>query len=171
MVFKLDFDRLNRPAAAPPPPSTPRKIRQPLNTREWLGDMLRFNGRDADRARELLDRLDEVDGGAYDDEMTLIAIAEQSGDQTLDTVEDVAKAVKERKELIQWADRDETFREFTGVQDDGLDSRMEAFARAYDKLEAQANQLRELMAEAGLLRQGDHQTDPLPLLRMFLPVD
>lgn len=143
--------------------------RPPLNVREWLEDMRRFNGRDADRARELLDILDEVDNGEYDEEMALIHIAELSGDQTLDTVEDVAKAIKERKELHQWAERDETFREFTGVQDDQLDSRMEAFARAFDKLEAQNWAVRALCVKAGLLSPTDLETDPVPLLAMFLP--
>lgn len=32
----------------------------PLSAREWLEDMLRFSSRDADRARELLEMLDEI---------------------------------------------------------------------------------------------------------------
>lgn len=168
MAFKLDFDRLNRPAPAPPPPAqTPRKVRQPLDTREWLGDMIRFNGRDAARARELLDILDEVDNGEYDEEMALIHIAELSGDQTLDTVEDVAKAIKERKELHQWAATNPTFKEF-GTPDEETLAR---FVAAYEGLERQFWALQALCAEAGLVRTGDFQTDPLPLLRMFLPVD
>lgn len=35
--------------------------RQPLNWREWLEDMLRFNGRDADRARTILRLFDELE--------------------------------------------------------------------------------------------------------------
>ena len=105
------------------------------------------------------------------DHAVLTDIAEKSGDTTLDTIEDVANAVKELKDLRIWADRDATFKEFSGVEDDKLDSRMEAFARAYDKFEQQVDALRALAAEAGLIRTGDYQTDPLPLIRMFLPVD
>lgn len=35
--------------------------RKPLNWREWLEDMLRFNGRDADHARAVLRLMDELE--------------------------------------------------------------------------------------------------------------
>lgn len=37
--------------------------------------------------------------------------------------------------------------------------------------EEQAKALHELCVEAGILDAGDHETDPLPLLKMFLPVE
>jgi len=166
----MNFNALSRPAP-PPPAQTPRRVRKPIDAREWLEDMRRFNGRDADFAGVLLNILDEVENGDYDDENALCDIAEKSGDTTLDTIDDVANAVKELKDLRLWADRDATFREFSGVEDEKLDSRMEAFARSYDKLEAQADALRALAVDAGLINASDHQTDPLPLLRMFLPID
>lgn len=43
------------------------------------------------------------------------------------------------------------------------------WAQAAD-FEQQSFALQELCVEAGLLVLNDHGTDPLPLLRMFLPV-
>lgn len=141
--------------------------RQPLNVREWLEDMRRFNGRDADRATELLAVLDRVDSGQFDEEGCVERIMELSGNQTLETVAEVAKEVETLKNLRLWAKQDPTFREFGALDQEGL----AAMIAAYGKLETESFALQELMAEAGLLSRNDYTTNPLPLLRMFLPVD
>lgn len=140
--------------------------RQPLDVREWLEDMRRFNGRDADRATELLAVLDRVDSGEFDEDGFIEKIMELSGDQTLDTTELVAAEVKALKDLRQWADKDPTLREFGGVDKDGLAS----LVKAYEASEQQSLELRALCIDAGLLNPTDFTTDPVPLLRMFLPV-
>jgi len=135
-----------------------RKIRPPLDPREWLEDMRRFNGRDAQFATEVLQMLDD----AQDSEKLIEEYGERVGD-----IDDAESVVLAMDGLRVWAERDPTFREFGDVDVEGL----ERFARAYDKLEEQADALRDLCVEAGLIGPRDHTTDPLPLLRMFLPVD
>lgn len=107
--------------------------RRPLDTREWLEDMLRFAGRDADRARELLALMDRVDSGEYDEDQIIETLMEKSGNQTLDTIDAVAAEIK-------------AFKDFQ-------------FA------------LHDLLVEADLIKKNEYTTDPLTLLRMFLPVD
>lgn len=81
--------------------------RTPLTVREWLEDMRTYASRDGDRAKELLDLLDEGEAAEV--------------------------ALEQATEW--WAS------------------------------------LHALCVEAGLLHADDHATNPLPLLRMFLPVD
>lgn len=114
-----------------------RTIRPPLDPREWLEDMRRFNGRDADFATRVLASLD-----------------------------DAPKQVERLETLDVWAERDATFKDFGELDEETI----ERFARAYDQLQDQAWALQALCVEAGLLNPNDHTTDPLPLLRMFLPV-
>jgi hypothetical protein len=141
--------------------------RQPLDVREWLQDMRRFNGRDADRATELLAMMDRVDSGEFDEDGFIERIMELSGNQTVDTTELVAADVKTLKDLRFWAERNPTFKEFGALDQDGLN----CFVQAYEAKEAITDALHDLMVEAGLLNANDYTTDPLPLLRMFLPVD
>lgn len=150
-MFKL-------PTAPPPPAAMPRKIRQPISAREWLEDMLRFAGRDADRAQELLAELD----GAQASEDLLNEYGEKVGD-----LDDAQKQVERLATLDVWAERDPTFKDFGELDEETL----ERFARAYDQLQEQAWALQALCVEAGLLGLNDHTTNPLPLLRMFLPTD
>lgn len=134
--------------------------RPPLNVREWLEDMRRFNGRDADRASELLDQLDRAE--ASEDILCKAIAGEKTGDKEVDEIVD---QLGELESLKVWAERDATFKEFGELDEDTL----ERFARANDRLQEQAWALQELCVEAGLLNPNDHTTDPLPLLRMFLP--
>lgn len=131
--------------------------RTPINVREWLEDMRRFNGRDADRATEVLRLLDE----AQDNEDLLNDYGERVGD-----IDDAQKQVEALAKLTEWASHDPTFKEFGELDEDTL----ERFARANDQLQEQAWALQELCVEAGLMNLNDHTTNPLPLLRMFLPV-
>lgn len=105
---------------------------EPPTVREWLQAMLVFRGRDADRAKEILDLLDSANG--------TIAGREEMGDGAY--------------ELLV----------FHGlcIGDDPTPFLEAVLAR--DKA------TRELAVEAGLLGAQDRTTDPLPLLRMFLPV-
>lgn len=131
--------------------------RPPLNVREWLEDMRRFNGRDADRATECLRLLDE----ARDNDDLLNDYGERVGD-----IDDAQKRVETLAKMTEWGKNDPTFKEFGEISEETL----EQFARAYDKLEAESFALQELMVDVGLLNRHDFTTDPLPLLRMFLPV-
>lgn len=135
-----------------------RKIRPPLDPREWLEDMRRFNGRDAQFATEVLQMLDDAD----DSEKLIEEYSERVGD-----IDDAQKQVETLAKLTEWGNNDPTFKEFGEIDDETL----ERFARSYDKLEAQADALRGLAVDAGLINPDDYQTDPLPLLRMFLPID
>lgn len=130
-------------------------------------DMLRFAGRDADRARELLELLDRTESGEYDEDRAVEHVMEKSGNQTLDTLDAIAAEVEMVMDLRFWGKFDATFKEFGDLNEQTL----ETFARAYDKHEAQSFALHALMVEAGRLNQNDYTTDPLTILRMFLPVD
>lgn len=113
-------------------------------------------GPSADIARAVLDLFDERD----------------SGIEELDVLEgrspaEAAKELEVLDSLHVWAERDMTFKEFGDLDEESL----ERFARAYDRYETGSFALQELCVEAGLLARNDLETDPLPLIRMFLPVD
>lgn len=113
-------------------------------------------GPSADIARAVLDLFDERD----------------SGIEELDVLEgrspaEAAKELEVLDSLHVWAERDMTFKEFGDLDEESL----ERFARAYDRYETESFALQELCVEAGLLARNDLETDPLPLIRMFLPVD
>lgn len=107
--------------------------RQPLNWREWLEDMRRFNGRDADRATAVLTLLDELEHTA-ESYLSVFDALERQGHQDTDA--------------------------------DGFD-----IAKRVEKLAASDLAIRSLVAQAGLIRDDDTETDVASLLRMFLPVD
>lgn len=125
--------------------------------RDWLKELRRFAGPDCDRATALLDLLDE----AKDSEDLLADYGERVGD-----IDDAQKQVETLAKITEWANRDPTFKEFGEIDEETL----ERFARAFDNLETQAFELQALCVEAGLLNVHDHITNPVPLLRMFLPV-
>ena len=142
--------------------------RAPLNVIEWLEDMRRFASRDADRATEVLELIDVIESGTYDEDLAIEAIMEQSGNQTLETIEAIATALRVDKELRYWADKTELI---AGQPGETLQEQLEGLVEQYGKYEAQSFALSELCMAAGLLKPNDYKTDPLPLLRMFLPVD
>lgn len=125
--------------------------------RDWLQQLRRFAGPDCDRATALLDLLD----GVKDSEDLLADYGERVGD-----IDDAQKQVETLAKVTEWASHDPTFKEFGMIDEETL----ERFARAFDKLETQAFELQALCVEAGLLNANDHVTNPVPLLRMFLPV-
>ena len=141
--------------------------RAPLNVIEWLEDMRRSASRDADRATEVLELIAIVESGTYDEDQAVLAIAEQSGNATLETIEDIAKALQRDKDLRFWADKNELI---AGQPGDTLQDQLEALVEQHHLYEAQSFALSELCMAAGLLKPNDYKTDPLPLLRMFLPV-
>ena len=133
--------------------------RQPLDTREWLEDMIRFSSRDAERARELLDELDAL----RDARDTLENLDERLGD-----IEKAQTNLVEHEALVALLESHEITKAFSeGTLDDQLRQALDYAAEC----EAQRLALQALCVEAGLLGEHDHKTDPLPLLRMFLPVD
>lgn len=136
--------------------------RQPLDVREWLEDMRRYNSRDADRASELLDLLGQAE--ASETIMCKLIDREKTGDKDADEILD---ELNKFDSLGVWAERDITFKEFGELDEETL----EKFARAYDRHEAQSFALSELCIAAGIIEPDDYETDPLPLLAMFLPVD
>lgn len=52
-----------------------------------------------------------------------------------------------------------------------LSEQIVELCRGYERYEAESFALRNLAVEAGLLKRHDFTTDPLPLIRMFLPID
>lgn len=70
-------------------------IRQPLNWREWLEDMLRFNGKDADRARTILRLFDELEGIAESYNAVFEALERQGHADTDADGFDVVKRVED----------------------------------------------------------------------------
>ena len=115
-------------------------------------------GPSAGMARAVLDLMDERDS------------AKESLAELPDRIGTVAEAVRDLEildSLTVWAQRDVTFQEFGELDEDTL----ERFARAYDGHEQQSFALQELCVEAGLLALNDHETDPIPLIRMFLPIE
>lgn len=109
-------------------------IYTPDQLREWLENMLRFNGKDADRAQALLEIMDEH-GDAGEDRGFRKSI-EDSLDGLVDAKQD------------------------------------DAVCAAVERLAQLAEDLNELMRDAGLLgkEQSEMTTDIVPTLRMFLPV-
>lgn len=136
--------------------------RAPLNVIEWLEDMRRFASRDADRATEVLELIGAAE--TTEDILCQMIAGKKTGDEDADAI---VEQLSQFDSVRVWAERDITFKEF-GSLDEGT---LEQFARAYDKHEAQSFALSELCMAAGLLNQNDYTTDPLPRLRMFLPVD
>lgn len=137
-------------------------VRPPLDVREWLEDMRRYNSRDADRATELLNLLGQAE--ASETIICSLFAREKTGDKDADEILD---ELNKFDSLGVWAERDATFKEFGDLDEETL----EKFTRAYDKYEAQSFALAELCMAAGIIADNDYATDPLPLLRMFLPVD
>jgi hypothetical protein len=141
--------------------------RRPLDTTEWLEDMRRFAGRDAERAAVLLEELDEL--RTLRDFLELATgghnYAARTGDKDVDEVLD---KLKEHEEI------EATIDELEGAAWSEGKTLPERIAKGVADLEARAGaywDVRSLMMDAGVLKPGDGQTDILPLLRMFLPVD
>jgi len=113
-------------------------------------------GPTADIARAVLELIDRAD--SFDEELEVL------GDYT---PAEAAKELEKYDSLVVWAEQDITFKEFGDLDEESL----ERFARAYDRYEQRSDDVSTLAIEAGLLPLRDYETDPLPLIRMFLPVD
>lgn len=129
---------------------------------EWLERLYRENGPDADRAQEALRLVEAAEFS--EDAICALMDGRKTGDKDVDGIVD---QIAELGRLKVWAEWDATFKEF-GDLDEGT---LERFARAHDKHEAQTFALQAMAAAAGLIGEHDYDTDPLPLIRMFLPVD
>lgn len=115
-------------------------------------------GPTADIARGVLDLMDERDD------------AQEQLAEIPDRIGSVAEAVKDLETLDSlrvWAERDATFKEFGDLDEETL----ERFARSYDRYEQESFALQELCVAAGLLTENDFLTNPIPLVRMFLPIE
>lgn len=125
---------------------------------EWIERLYTSASPEADRAKELLDWRDEQE----DAQAALDAIDEKIGD-----IDKAAERLVNEEAIEAWAEQDERLSAITG---DDLPARLTLLSEQHDRLEQQVFDLHDLCVEAGLLARNDHETDPLPLLRMFLPV-
>lgn len=116
-------------------------------------------GPTADIARAVLDLIDERDTANEE----LEEIPEIIGD-----VRAAAKRLEIFESLTEWAEADELIGAQPG---DTLKERLKGMVGQYVDYEQQSFDLVELCADAGLIAPHDFETDPLPLIRMFLPVD
>lgn len=119
---------------------------------EWIERLYHSASPDADRAKELLDWRDEQE----DAQARLDEVEEKIGD-----IDEAATRLVNEEAIEAWAEQDERLSAITG---NDLPERLTLLS------EQQAFDLHDLCVEAGLLTRNDHETDPLPLLRMFLPV-
>jgi len=133
----------------------------PLDTREWLESVYATGGPDADRAREALELIDAAQDDA--DELQLWHQLD------VEDVRDARLRLKHEEAIGVWAEQDPTFREFVTNEKD-LTETLRQFARMFDEYEKFRRDVQDLAIEAGLLNGYDGATDPLPLIRMFLPV-
>lgn len=131
----------------------------PLTSREWLEDMRRFQSRDADRAKELLDQLDAAEGA--EDELRERA-------ETIGDFDEAAETIKDHANAVEWLKASELARDF--YSDDLAEAVKEVIAYA-QKLEEMNWAIRDLAKRAGLIAETDEATDIAPLLAMFLPGD
>lgn len=127
--------------------------------REWLEDMLRFNGRDADRAKGLLEIMD----GVRDLEDELTAWGEAGAGDPAETKKQLETAYC----LIETIDE----QDYRGWVGDTPDQKLEKAIETYEADIAALYDIRALCMDAGLLKPGDATTPLVPLLAMFLPVD
>lgn len=134
--------------------------RQPLNVREWLEDMRTYASRDGDRARELLDLLDQ--GDAAEREL------EAWADAGFKDVADAKRLVVQLEDVQAYLEDSEIAKQLGDPEDLATVKLVVEYAQ---KLEDQSFALRGLCVSAGLLGPTDYTTDPLPLLAMFLPMD
>jgi len=94
------------------------------------------------------------------------ALIEEWGEK-LGDFDEAVKDLDTLDSLRAWAKHDQTFKDFGDLDDETL----ERFARAYDRYEQESFDLADLCRQAGLLGPKDHETNPLPLVRMFLPIE
>lgn len=138
-----------------------------LMVREWLEKIYALAGPGADLAADALELLDtriQPD----DEEDMLVHLMEQGIiPQTSDTFQAIGKDLARLESLDAWAEQEDRMKEIAG---DDLVERLEIFAAEAADYEQQAFDLHDLCVEAGLLAKNDYETDPLPLLRMFLPI-
>lgn len=125
---------------------------------EWLERLYAAAGPDADRAKEALDLL--ATGESAEEELN--DISEQIGDFYK------AKSNLEAFNAIEeWSECPGLIADIAG---ETLLERLIELAALAERYERESFALVELCAEAGLLEPNDYKTDPIPLLRMFLPI-
>lgn len=137
-------------------------MRTPLTTREWLEDMRRFAGRDAQHATEVLDILDTAEAGG-----TIVAsMVDRSptGDTDIDTM---IAMLDEHGAIEAFVDEQEG----AAFQGKTTLDKLKAAIADYEARNDEYWDIRSICMDAGLINSGDRTTDIVPLLRMFLPVD
>lgn len=125
---------------------------------EWLAAIYAAAGPDADHAKELIERLDEAEAASSELHDLLHAFDNDT--------DGAIKAHKEHESLLAWAEGNELIGPQPG---ESLEERLAGLVAQYERLEAQSFALSELAMAAGLIQANDYRTDPLPLIRMFLP--
>lgn len=126
---------------------------------EWLEKLRGMAGPGADMASAALDLLDGWE--AAETELTDLSDRLGDFDEATTSLKDYW-AIKETVED----------HEVLSAQDgETIDAKLMAFLKEYDRREAESFALQELCAAAGLIDENDFKTDPIPLLRMFLPVE
>lgn len=137
--------------------------RTPLNVREWLEDMYQFNGRDADRARELLDGWREIDD---EDVLAYILDGYQRGTYGKDA-DEIIDRLDEHEALVALLEND-PFASEIGDADDQV-AHLQAVLDKAREDDAFRWSIQDLLIDADVLEPTDYTSDPIPLLRMFLP--
>lgn len=138
-----------------------------LMVREWLDKIYRLAGPGADLAAAALGLLDTRVRPDDEEDMLVHLIEGGRINECYETFDQIGKDLAKLEPIEAWAEQDERLSAITG---DDLPERLTLLSEQHDKLEQQAFDLHDLCVEAGLLARNDHETDPLPLLRMFLPV-
>lgn len=131
---------------------------EPLDGREWLEALLRYESRDADRAKELLDQLAQAE--AAEAEMADL-------EETLGDLEAAKTAIRDHGLAVENIEASEMARDF--YSGDLAEAVREVIEYA-QKLEDANWAIRDLAKRAGLIAETDETTDIAPLLAMFLPV-
>ena len=129
-----------------------------LMVREWLEKIYRLAGPGADMAKAAIDLLDEQGDAVAE----LDALGEKLGD-----FDDATKGLELLARIEEEFEEHDIFREMPG---EDIPEQLVTIRESFSLLEQQSFALQELCVEAGLLARNDRVTDPLPLLRMFLPI-
>ena len=116
-------------------------------------------GRDADMAKAVLDLFDRLQTADEESERILIEIGD---------LDEAALNIRDYEKLVAWAERSELVDNEPG---ETLEERLESIIDRYELYEQQSFALQDLCVEAGLLARNDFETNPIPLIRMFLPID
>lgn len=131
---------------------------------EFLDRLKRPAHRDYDVIREIEQHIED-----YQDEEELLAAFCSASGFEYDEIDQVADDLKERNAIFDLVEEQESAA--FGDDEQNLVERVKnGLADANQRSEAYWD-IRVLCVDAGLIRPGDRETDIVPLLRMFLPIE